>query len=235
MTKNMERILKQERLEKKLTLDDITRTLKIRKDHIRQFEKKIPESLDVYKLGYLRSYAKYLNVDINDYIEDLKEKAAIAIRGKQDTSKNKIFKTIKTPAGIITIILSIIGLILSIMFLGVMDKEKLSISHEQSNLKQNEPTINTPNKARFSVDKKGPYDYLVSGIGSDNEINIVARVNTTFTMTDPAKNKIVSRGVVRTGERLFIPKDQDSKNFTSLLIKTNVPDAFDVQQIIEDK
>lgn len=235
MTKSMEKILKQERLEKKLTLDDITRALKIRKDHIRQFEKKIPESLDVYKLGYLRSYAKYLNVDINDYIKDLKEKAAIAIRGKQDTSKNKIFKTIKTPAGIITIILSIIGLILSIMFLGVIDKKKLSVSHDQSNLKQNEPAISTPNKARFSVDKKGPYGYLVSGIGSDNEINIIASVNTTFTMIDPAKNKIVSRGAVRTGEQLFIPKDQDSKIFTSLLIKTNVPDAFDVQQIIEDK
>jgi len=232
MTETMEKLLKQARLDKDLKIEDVTRELKIRKDHLRKFERKIPDPLGVYELGYLRSYANYLGVGIHDYIEERKERANALAQENNNTNKNKIFKVIKTPTGLITIAISIVAVIASVVFLEVTGKTSIiGMSYQDSSaLTRDENMVNVSSETSSSVEKQGPYDYLVKGIGRDGEINIIARVNTTFTMIDPVRNKIVSRGAVVAGGRLFVPKDQDSKIFTSLLIKTNVPDAFDVQK-----
>ena len=92
MTNNIEKLLKKTRLDKQLSLDDVNRDLKIRKDHIKQFEKKIPELLGVYELGYLRCYAKHLGVEteVNNYIAYLKEKTKIASKNEKIQSESSI-------------------------------------------------------------------------------------------------------------------------------------------------
>lgn len=226
MTESLEKLLKQARLAKKTTINDIAKDLKIRKEHFKQFEKKIPFHLDVYELGYLRSYAKYLGVDIDPYLASKKAKAKEVSKEDEESYTTIFIKGIKTPAGAITLVLSIILTIASFSYLW---KHQYDLRHpsERPGAAQGEYVI--PVKSDLSFEQKGPNEYALTGVG-DSDMNVVARVNTGFTITDASKGTIISRGEIKQGERLFIPKDQDSKILTSLSIKTSTPDAFEIQQ-----
>jgi len=236
MTESMEKLLKRTRLEKKLTINDVTKDLRIRKDHLVQFEKKIAETLGVYELGYLRSYAKYLGVDVNAYIADLKEKAKTANQEQKEESKNKFFKAATSPATTITVFVSIVALSISVAFLMMLHKKGPKDFQRPA---ENALVQVAVEKTGFSFEKKSPYEYLVSGneenIGEPPH-NIIARTNTTFTMIDPVQNKVINSGLIRTGEQLSLPKAQGNTGtpLSSIIIKTNVPDVFDAQQDIKE-
>jgi cytoskeletal protein RodZ len=229
MTESMEKILKQARLDKNITIDDAARDLRIRKEIFKQFERKIPDPLGVYELGYLRSYAKYLNIDINGYIAHRKSEALSTAQEKKEASQNLLFKKMKTSPVSISIVVSVILAIVSVIFLGVMNKQKPSLSQDQTTVTQEESTPES--QTTLSIAKKGPYEYIVSGIDSNSDINIVAIANTNFKIIDQSKNKTITSGSILTGERLSVPKYQGD----TLLIQTTIPDAFDIQQLIQDK
>lgn len=224
----MEKLLKQTRLDNSLLIDAIAQELRIKKEHLKQFEKKIPDPLSVYELGYLRSYAKRLNVDISDFIARRKERDIAATQALKEAKKNQILNVIKKPRSSIIITISACALVASILLLGVMSKKSPAPStsdQEQS----------TPMQQDFLIEQKSPYEYLITGIGSNSDINMVARAKTNFTILDPTTNKIISSGEIQPGQPLFIPRDQDGKAFTSLLIKTTTLNAFDIQQIAQTK
>jgi cytoskeletal protein RodZ len=229
MTESMEKLLKQTRLDSNLSIEDIAQELRIRKEHLKQFEKKIPDPLSVYELGYLRSYAKYLGLDVSDYIAHRKERDIAAAQAIKEAKKNQFLNVIKKPRSSIIITISACALVASILLLGVMSK-KTPVSDTTQDQEQS-----TTIQQDFLVEQKGPYEYLITGIGSNSDINMVARAKTSFTILDPTTNKIISSGAIQSGQPLFIPRDHDGKAFTSLLIKTTTLNAFDIQQIAQTK
>ena len=66
-------LLKEARKRKKLTLSQVAEHLKIQEEHLENIEKKKQLDLDVFTIGYIKLYAKYLRVNIDDYIQELKQ------------------------------------------------------------------------------------------------------------------------------------------------------------------
>ena len=66
-------ILKETRLAKKLSLDDISKTLCITKSFLQRIEDQ-PEtlSIDVYTLGFLKAYSKFLDLDADQLVAKFK-------------------------------------------------------------------------------------------------------------------------------------------------------------------
>ncbi|NRA73475.1 MAG: helix-turn-helix domain-containing protein [Rickettsiales bacterium] len=242
MADNIEKLLKKTRLDKQLSLDDINRDLKIRKDYIKQFEKKIPELLGVYELGYLRCYAKHLGVEkeVNNYIAYLKEKTKIASKNEKAQSENSITEILKNFLAKPKITFPILGVLVLVVFFIMTNKGYIKgFDNNKETKKQiSEVTTDTHDQNNnivnisesLSIQQKGPYNYLIQGINNTSDItNIVARVNTTFTIIDPAQNKVIKSGTIRVGERFSMPKIKEGNTLATILVKTNIPNAFDIK------
>jgi cytoskeletal protein RodZ len=66
-------ILKQARLEKGLTLEQVSKNIRINKSQLSLLEEETePLVCDVYKLGFVRLYAQYLELDTEDIVEKFK-------------------------------------------------------------------------------------------------------------------------------------------------------------------
>ncbi len=67
-------ILKSARLSRSLTLEEIAKKLRINKRHLSHLEEDQKDLVcDVYTLGFLKSYAQYLNLDEKDLIKRFKK------------------------------------------------------------------------------------------------------------------------------------------------------------------
>ena len=190
MADNIEKLLKKTRLDKQLSLDDINRDLKIRKDYIKQFEKKIPELLGVYELGYLRCYAKHLGVEkeVNNYIAYLKEKTKIASKNEKVQSENSITEILKNFLAKPKITFPILGVLVLVVFFIMTNKGYIKgFDNNKETKKQiSEVTTDTHDQNNnivnisesLSIQQKGPYNYLIQGINNTSDItNIVAPVD----------------------------------------------------------
>lgn len=69
-------ILKQARLEKGLTLEQVSKILRINRSQLSILEDDTkPHVCDVYKLGFLKIYAQYLGLDADDLMEKFKSQS----------------------------------------------------------------------------------------------------------------------------------------------------------------
>lgn len=68
-------LLKKARLARRLTLKQVAQTLRIGVRHLTSLEEDKNLVCDVYTLGFLRTYTRYLGLDENDFCEKFKEQA----------------------------------------------------------------------------------------------------------------------------------------------------------------
>jgi cytoskeleton protein RodZ len=72
------RVLKSARLERKLTLEAVAKSLCISKSSLTRLEEDHDNLVcDVYNLGFLRSYAQYLGLDVEDLVQKFKDQATV--------------------------------------------------------------------------------------------------------------------------------------------------------------
>lgn len=72
------RVLKSARLERKLTLEAVAKNLCISKSSLTRLEEDHDNLVcDVYNLGFLRTYAQYLGLDVEDLVQKFKVQATI--------------------------------------------------------------------------------------------------------------------------------------------------------------
>ena len=77
--------LKKIRLDKKIDLIKVSKDLNITKDTLKKIENDEPNQYldNVFILGHLRTYAKYLNLDENIIIQNFKSQNSIGLKKSQ--------------------------------------------------------------------------------------------------------------------------------------------------------
>lgn len=72
-------ILKANRVERGISLDDAANNLRISKRHLNQFENNSEEMpCNVYTLGFLKQYAAYLKLDAEPLVKQFKDKSSLS-------------------------------------------------------------------------------------------------------------------------------------------------------------
>ena len=216
----LERLLKRTRKERGLSIEDVIRDTRLRKIHLKQFETKLPEHLDVYQIGYLRLYARYLDLNIQEYID--------AYQGNNNPSQQKsvdISKVFfKQPfAGFWknVIALALVGALIA--FGAFLIVKKSVHEHKKKFLH----TESKPQEASAPVDglikKLNPHAYLLTGTAEQlSKVKIIANEATSFTILDSEKN-IIAKGALKTGEQLLLPTDITTETIT---VPTSLPDVL---------
>lgn len=218
-TEPLERLLKRTRKEKGLSIDDVVRGTRLRKMHLKQFETKLPEQLDVYQLGYLRLYARYLELDIHKYIDDYqnrvnpqKQKTSGVTQSFLSFPFMRFWKNIFVAAVIIIIIASGAFLVM---------KKPLNIYKKEASTQT--VTDETPAPSEEIIKKLNPYTYVLTGpIAQLAKVKIVANEATLFTLLDSEKN-ILAKGSLKAGELLSLPNDIKVETIT---IQTSIPNVL---------
>lgn len=226
---SIERLLRRARKEQGLSLDDVVRDIRVRKVHLKQFETKLPQPLDVYQLGYLRLYAKYLGVDIQKYIERLSQPFSSNAQPSTNTNiQTGPAKYVKTK--------NIIAALLIITFIvgGILAVKKRKIHANESAPAVQQPDVEIKSDAiiiQESIPLKqiDNYTYTLNGTPEQlAKIKIIAKENISFTVTTAENGSVIAKGTLKAGEELILPKDANIAN-KQLTIKTNMAEALTLQ------
>ena len=106
-------IFKTERTKQKLTLEVISEQLKIRKIFLQAIENEQFDELPggVYTIGFIRSYAKYLNLDQEAIIEQLKDESFFVPAPLKSVGDEQHFPTSRfVPSGMVFVGLLLLAL-----------------------------------------------------------------------------------------------------------------------------
>lgn len=229
---SIERLLRRARKEQGLSIEDVVRDTRVRKMHLKQFETKLPESLDVYQLGYLRLYAKYLGVDIQKYIGRLSQSSSHSEQPRADTNISKQTNPIKY-AKTKNIIAAL--LIITLIISGILIVKKRRLHSNQGTPTTQQPVAEIKSDAIVTLDPISlkPIDnhtYSLNGtLEQLAKIKIIAKENTSFTVMLAENNFVIAKGKLKAGEELILPKDDNIAN-KQLTIKTNIAEALTLQQ-----
>ena len=217
----IEKLLKRARKERGLSIDDVARETRVRKVHLKQFETKLPEKLDVYQLGYLRLYARYLELDIQKYVDAYQ----CGVNASRQTVTNAATGLLKMPFGSFwknVLVAALIGVgITSVVIFGIKKP-----FHEKDFV-QSPPQVETPPQSVEYIKKIDSHTYVLTGTAEQlAKIKIVASEATTFTVFDTEKN-VIAKGSLKIGELLSLPKDVTG----AITIRTNLPDVLVIPQV----
>lgn len=227
----IERLLRRARKEQGLSIEDVVRDTRVRKIHLKQFETKLPEHLDVYQLGYLRLYAKYLGVDIQKYVRHLSQPPSLNEQPGRDTNISKQASPVKyAKTKNIIAALVIIAFIVS----GVLIAKKRKVHSNEGTPTAQQPDVEIKSDAivteePISLKPIDNYTYTLNGsLEQLAKIKIIAKENTSFTVTLTENSSVIAKGKLKASEELILPKDVSLAN-KQLTIKTNMAEALTLQ------
>jgi cytoskeletal protein RodZ len=210
-TDSIEKFLRSARKSQGISLDNVANDTKIRKIYLKQFETSVPDKLDVYQIGYLRLYARYLGVDIQaEALKQLNNNT-----GKNSASLSSIMRRgLNVPR---TLLIAL-ALMLALASLVIAQWKKRGLPPEPSTV-QDSSGLQVNESVASQTDR---YTHLLTDYSG--KVKVIANIATVFALVDPVSNATIARGTLKSGEELILP------NAKSIIVKTTIPDALDFQQ-----
>jgi transcriptional regulator with XRE-family HTH domain len=210
----IEKFLRNARKSKGLSLENAAHDTRIRKIHLKQFETKVPDELDVYQIGYLRLYSRYLGVDIQPYLDAHKAKARGQTAKDIREKPANLAKFITLGFGSTRALLVALALLLALISLVVTHRKK----HEVAPSTAQDAPSSQPN----IIVASDRYTHILTNYFG--KVKVVANIATVFTLVNPVHNNTIASGTLKAGEELTLPDAE------SIIIKTTIPDALDIQE-----
>ncbi|MEQ9116153.1 MAG: helix-turn-helix domain-containing protein [Rickettsiales bacterium] len=230
--------LKEKRLSKKLSIDDVAERLRIRNKYLIQIEEGAIESSNVYMQGYIKNYAAYLKVDIKDFAEN--SPVNTTIKSNELKESPNVSESDTSPS-LAVVAISLVAIFVSVFILLYMrgiDLSSFSFAKkqvEQEEVKNEfeiEDSISTKAKKKDSdvlpkksnlINKINSYQFVVSKIDKDYKVIIMANSPVEVSVFN-SKSELVSRERLDLGETSsFLGKDYEELKFI-----TNSPKAIDI-------
>lgn len=231
------RILKEAREKKNLTLDQVATNLRVKEDYLYDIEEKSDLPRDVFTIGYIRLYARYLKINIDSQLnsfrngEDVEEEEPVIFDDESSVSFKDAFlskikdkKYIKiVSASVVTVLLVVVAFV---FFNNVnsnqSDETQVDVSEEHIEEKEEQ------NIPKTTIEKISQQEYVVKNISEDNDIFVVANDATMVSFLDE-DNKVIDEVFVQVGEKKPLPRGHNA-----ILIRTRILSAIDVVENTKD-
>lgn len=230
-------ILKSTRERRNLTLSQAAGKIKVREEYLEKIENDEVLENDVFTIGYLRLYSKYLRVNIEGMIDELKtgiseiveesvEEITENFEGKKQTAfnKRKVF---------LVVALTVVSIFTALLLLSKgdveadlkkNDAELKEVTKESAKTKVKEDSGAKANHGIHVVTKVSDSQFEVKNINQEsNSINVVALDSTMVTFLDTS-GTMIKEVFMNLGEKIPFPK-----GYKDILVKTRIPLAIEVQ------
>lgn len=229
-------VLKTTRERRSLTLSQAAQRINVREEYLEKIENDEVLNNDVFTIGYIRLYSKYLRVNVDTLIKELKEEisevvedSVEAIAGEDERkssggySKKKIFAV-----AAITIIL----LISTFSYLGKdrvkEDLENKSVPKKSIDLTEEKTSVNVLEE-KYLVNRIDDSRFEIKNISNPRNIKVLALDSTVVTFIDES-GKSVKELFVKLGDNADLPE-----GYKNLTVKTRIPSSIKIQEVNEAK
>jgi len=192
IVKNLGYALKRARREKKLKLKEVASNLKIRPKYLIEVEDGSSSSMsNVYKIGYIRAYSKYLGVDIEKHLEGL----SIETESKFSPIEESYLEQTKPP--LLTVFIAIFCICLSVIIV-IVYNIKSSIDNTKINYKQTAENIT-------QLFKSANDQYFLENIGDNKSlVAVLAKSDMKIDVNDD-QGKLLESRKLKAGESFSLP------------------------------
>ncbi len=192
--KSLGSVLKRARREKKLKLEDVASKLKIRLRYLTEVEEGSDKGTPiVYKIGYIRAYAKHLGVDVEEYLKGVNVESG----SKFSPVEESYLEQTKPP--FLTVGIAIFCICLSIVVVAIYNiqsypKDNKSVSHEQ---------MAGANVAQLFVNSESTY-FLENAGENKSLVAVVAKADLTVQVQNE-QGKLLESRKLKAGESFSLP------------------------------
>lgn len=228
--------LKESREKRGISIEQVAKSIKVKEEYIQNIEDDKELVFDVFTTGYIRLYANYLRINVENKLLELKNGSPIEeeqeeiveqVQKNQDESEEnssefqfnkdavKLFlENNQRYVKFITASALTVALVFGGVFL--LNSNTETMNDEQSVEPQ---TIGFQrNQESVTIEKVSGAEYLLKNITpGKNEVYILAKDSTMIAFFTE-KNEIIQEVFVRIGEKKQLPE-----GYESLIIKTKVP------------
>jgi len=223
------RILKESREKKNITLDQIASKLRVKREYLSEIEDKSDLPQDVFTIGYIRLYAKYLKVDIENQInafkngEDFEEEEEIISvdEDESDSIKNLLLSKIKDKKYIKIVGTSLAAVVFVVGVFVVFNKSSNNAMSDVEEVAKEERKV----VIAATITKINNEEYLVKNIPEDNNNIFVVANDSTMVTFIAGDGGIIDEVFVRIGEKKQFPKGHET-----ILVKTRIASSIDVME-----
>jgi len=228
--------LQEAREKKGLTIEQVAKKIRVKEEYIENIEENSELVLDVFTVGYIKLYAKYLRVNITDELLEMKGVASEEVEGDQEeaaqednqevdvesehsqlkTNFIKSFFNQDNKKQLKFFVASALTIVLVIGGVFMLNQNSNKIDNQQ--VVEGDDIAFKWNQEGLAIQKTGNDEYLLKNIDSNaNDIYILAKDSTDVTFLND-QNEVVQEIFVRIGEKQVVPK-----GYETLIVRTKVP------------
>ena len=208
--KSLGSVLKRARRGKKLKLEQIASKLKIRLRYLDEIEEGEDSGTPiVYKVGYIRAYAKHLRVDVENHLQALN----VDSESKFCPVEESYLEQTKPP--LLTVGVAVFCICLSIVIVAIYNiksspKDNVRVNHEQ---------MTGANIAQLFVNSESTY-FLENTGENKSLVAVVAKADLTVQIQNE-QGKLLESKQLKTGESFSLP------TVDKLTLLVDVPNALE--------
>lgn len=229
-------ILRTTREKRNLTLSQAAQKIKVREEYLEKIENDAVLSKDVFTIGYIRLYSKYLRVNVDNLINELKDGISEAVEDSIESITDELVE--KKPAKhnkkklFVVAAITAVSIVALLSFLSQkevaqekqIDKVQKEAAKEMAKPQAEEiQNVQQKEEEKYSIDKIDDGHFDVKNIGNDSRPHILALDSTMVTFLSEA-GEVIEEIFVKLGDKKDIPKGH--KNIS---IKTRIPSSIKVQ------
>ena len=237
--------LKESREKRGISIEQVSKSIKVKEEYIQNIEDDEALVLDVFTTGYIRLYADYLRINIENKLLELKnglppqeeeqeeeqeEKAVEKVQKSQNEyeessssepwfNQNAIklfFENNQKYVKFITASVLTVALVFGGIF--ALNRNAETLGEESSQSVEPYNIGFQLNKDSMTIEKTSNDEYLLKNIiPGKNEVYILAKDSTMLTFFNEEK-EVIQEVFVRIGEKKTLPEGHKS-----LIVKTKVP------------
>lgn len=210
-------ILKSKRIQKGLSLKQLSDCIKIRQNYLEIIEDNLEGNVDPYIKGYVKIYANYLNLNLDHLLKNLKSNDSNNLT-KQQNSVDSQDDDESNWLGILQKSISF-ALACLVIFTVFHLNERLSFNFDKFNDSKNHPLRQKKSLHQLKISN---YEHIITNI--KGYFYIISNEPGNIEILDEYEN-ITDKFFLKFGEKKLI-----STNNTKIKIKTSIPNAIDVSQ-----
>lgn len=213
---NIGKVLKEKRKELGLSLDDVVKALRIKQQSLKDIESGQYDKDDIYTLGYIRLYSKYVGINIDE--ESIKNEVEVSLKNDTDADGAQYEEraVLSSVPSLRVVTISLVIIIISVVFVMFFSDNKL----ENENISYMS-TLKANSQDRIVI-KEGSQTYVVHK--HNTPLVIKANDSVEVRLFD-SENNLLETLYMRIGEIIPFP----IKN-RSTIVRSSISDAIEISE-----